>query len=220
MYVEWNASKPNTDPLLLRYLVEIQGPSHNGTTVMNFDLLSEKRNVVIVGLEPNAAYQVAVRASSLVGVAPLPSLMEVITFPNGESCDWSCDFVVSHMIDHVNRQARLSLCMCEFCMFVCLRAVPTEPYPSQGIRAGRTEDKTNLVIQWEPFVPTQGPTPQLAGYQVAYRLEGGLEGSGRKINVTQERLLLVVDVDRDQEASYEVSVCVCVCVCAEMCVQL
>ena len=103
VYVEWSASSPNTDPLLLRYLIRIQGPFANDTTEMNFDLLSGKRSLVIQDLEPNVAYQVAVTASSLVGVAQLPNLKEVTTFSNGETCDGSCDWLFAYPVTDCTR---------------------------------------------------------------------------------------------------------------------
>lgn len=94
IYVEWSETTPNTDPLLLRYLVSVSGPlgssnSGGGDAQLNFDLLSGERNLVVGDLQPNAAYQVAVTASSLRGVAPVPRPLNVSTFPNGKKFNFN-----------------------------------------------------------------------------------------------------------------------------------
>ena len=89
IYVEWNATTPNTDPLLLRYevtYIDLAPSQENETTstITTKSLLSGSRSAVIEGLRPNAMYEVSVAATSLVGRSQ-ERHMPVSTFPNGES---------------------------------------------------------------------------------------------------------------------------------------
>ena len=86
VYVEWNATMPNTDPLLIRYLVTyndlfLQGNETTPPTTVT--LLSHSRNITISGLRTNAIYVVGVAASSLAGRSQ-EGYVSVSTFPNGE----------------------------------------------------------------------------------------------------------------------------------------
>ncbi len=107
------------------------------------------------------------------------------------------------------------------CMFVCLHAVPTVPFPATNIRAQRTADNALIVVQWDPFEPTEGPALPRAGYQVQveYRLAGEGRSLSMLVNGTEEQL--VVEGVTNAE-SYEVGVFVCgvcsmfVCLCVSM----
>jgi hypothetical protein len=90
IYVEWNETIVNTNPLLLRYEVMLAGPLEplpgEGVSVnlsLQASLMSDARSHIITGLRSNAMYRVGVVASSPAGPGQSMEL-DTYTFPNGE----------------------------------------------------------------------------------------------------------------------------------------
>ena len=95
IYVTWNQTTTNTDPLLLRYEVEISGPvvpltvscpqdPQTNTPLLVEELLYDARNLTIRGLQANTMYEVVVTASTSSEESEGREVV-VSTFPNGKS---------------------------------------------------------------------------------------------------------------------------------------
>ena len=87
-----------------------------------------------------------------------------------------------------------------------------ETIPTGNFTARHTPGNTDIVVEWNAFLPSNQSSFPVAQYQLQYRVAGSAT-PGQTLTVGGDKRIAVIK-DITDANTYEVCVCVlCVCVC-------